>query len=146
MSNEDIRKIDLSNNENKKLEENDLNLIVNNKVINLPQQPINEKGVTLVPIRGIFEKIGVYVELDNKTNKIIVQRYLNHNNLKDEEKTTIQFTLNSSKATVNGKEYTLPAEPKLVNGNFLVPIRFIADNLHIDLKYNQDTKTLEINS
>lgn len=146
MSNEDIRSVNLSNNQNKKLKENELNLVVNEKTIYLPQQPIIENGVTLVPIRGIFEKIGVYVELDNKTNKVIVQKYLNPDNLKDEEKITIQFTLNSNKATVNGNEYTLPVAPKLVNGNFLVPIRFIADNLHINLKYNEDTKILEVNN
>lgn len=143
ISNEEIRKSNLYSNENKILKQNELNITINGKTVNLPQHPIIENDTILVPIRGILEKLDIYVKLDNKTNKVIVQKYLNHDNSKNEEKITIEFTLNSDKAIVNGKEYPLSVAPRLLNNNILVPIKFITDNLQIDLKYNQNTKTIE---
>ena len=116
--------------------ENKINVVLNGEKVTFNQPPIIENNTTLVPMRDIFEKLGANVEWDSNNKKITATK----DNVK------IELTINSKKSFVNGKEYNLEVEPKILNETTLVPIRFIAESLNLNVKWNEAEKTINIDN
>lgn len=57
---------------------------------------------------------------------------------------TISVLYNNIKITVNGKEVKTNVEPFQYNGNTFVPVRFVSEALGANVKWNNETKTVEI--
>ncbi len=91
---------------------------------------------TLVPMRAIFEALGVNIDW-NKDTKTIV-------GTKGSDK--IILTIESTKGRINGKDVNLESPPIIIDGRTLVPIRFIAESLGSNVDWNKDTRTVIINS
>lgn len=95
---------------------------------------------TLVPIRFITENIGAAVTWDNDLKEATI--------VMDEK--TIVLKANSSSALVDGVPYTLPNEvPVKLMGvgtdyRTLVPIRFVSEQLGLNVDWMQDTRTVTI--
>jgi hypothetical protein len=114
---------------------------VDGKAVMFTQEPIIKDGRTLVPLRAIFEALGMNVEWDqntqsvtaNKDNVIIKLQINNYNasvgNTKDESITTV-----------------LDVAPQIINDRTLVPVRFIGEASGADVFWNQLTKTVDIKS
>ncbi|WP_127532123.1 copper amine oxidase N-terminal domain-containing protein [Paenibacillus kobensis] len=96
------------------------------------QKPIKVNGITLVPLSVITKAFGAKLKLEN--NKKITLTY---------NATTVVLTIGSNKVSVNGVVTTLPAEPKIVNGVTMVPVRVItqAFGANIALSGNKITIT-----
>lgn len=77
------------------------------------------EGRTLVPMRAIFEAIGLTVNWDDSTK---VATGSNPNN-------TIVFSIGSSKAIVNNQEKILDVPASIINGRTMVPLRFLSENM-----------------
>ncbi|HIW33527.1 MAG TPA: hypothetical protein IAA29_12150 [Candidatus Paenibacillus intestinavium] len=74
---------------------------------------------TMVPFRKIFETLGFDVEwIGGKTQKAIGKK----------AGLTIELTINSNKAVVNGKTIELDVPAQLHQGRTLVPLRFLSEN------------------
>lgn len=97
--------------------------------------PIIENGNTLVQFRPIFEQLGLEVEWDPTTKTIKGKN----------DSTTVQLKINDKKVTVNGKIMDLPVAPKIVNGNTMVPLRFISEATNRNVNWNSNTKMITIN-
>ncbi len=105
--------------------------------------PVIKDGRTLIPIRAITEGFGaevVYEEVykegsDNELVKIVTITKGN-----DE----IVLELESRVATVNGEEIELDTQAELMNNRTVVPLRFIAENLGLKVKWDGETETIEI--
>ena len=61
------------------------------------QRPVVIDGRTLVPVRGVFESLGFYVDWDNETRTAIIE---NENYL-------ILIPIDSYTFTTNGEEFSL---------------------------------------
>lgn len=96
--------------------------------------PIIEDDFTLVPIRAIAEALGCEVEYDD-TKKLVTIK---------SEKVTIELTLNSSVAKVNGEEKTLSKEAKVIEGRTMVPARFVSENMGHKVDWDQDSLSVII--
>ena len=70
-------------------------------------------GRTLVPVRGVFEALGFYVDWDNETRTAILE---NENYL-------ILIPIDSYVFTTNGEEFSLDVPAQLIGGSTMVPIR-----------------------
>ena len=102
------------------------------------QDPIIIEGRTLVPMRTIFEALGADVQwIDEDGVQSIVAAT---------EETTINMTINSEKFYVNGEEKTLDVPAQLINDKTLVPIRAISESLGCSVEWEQETKTVIIES
>jgi N-acetylmuramoyl-L-alanine amidase len=101
---------------------------------------IKGKSRTLVPVRFVVENLGAKIEWDQQKKEATI---------KTEEK-TIVLKIDSAKALVNGKEYTLPnsVPAKLLGyqGNYrtMVPLRFVAEQLGMDVNWIQETTTATV--
>ena len=114
---------------------NDISVILNNNQLSFTQSPVIENGTTLVPMRAIFEAMGASVDWNNDTKTVT--------SVKGD--TTIILTLNKDKATVNGDEIPLVVPAKLVNGNTMVPLRFVSESLGAEVDWNGESRTVTIN-
>ncbi len=101
-------------------------------IFDVPPQII--EGRTLLPLRVIFENLGLEVGWDDKTRTITGTN----------EDTEIILKLDSVDATVNGAIQTLDVPAKATNGRTLVPVRFIAESLNMNVIWNQEDKAVKI--
>ncbi len=64
--------------------------------------------------------------------------------LADDETKEIKLTVGSTTAVVDGKEETLDTAPTIINNRTMLPIRFITENLGLDVNWDAETKTITI--
>lgn len=81
--------------------------------------PILIDSRTMVPFRKIFETLGFEIEwIEGKVRKVIGKK----------AGLTIELTIGSNKAIVNGKTVALDVPAQIRNGRTLVPLRFVSEN------------------
>lgn len=85
----------------------------------LPTEPIIENSRTLVGVRVISEKFGADVKWIEEEKKVLI---------KDDAK-TIELTIGSEDAYINGVLYKLDCAPVIKDGSTLVPLRFVSEAL-----------------
>jgi hypothetical protein len=107
---------------------------VDGRTVKMDAAPVAINGRTLVPIRFIAEALGAAVDWNAKKktatitlgNKVVV------------------LTLNSSEAMVNGKKVMMDVPAMAKDGRTLVPIRFVTENLDLNIDFNSATKEITI--
>ncbi len=107
---------------------------LNGKYINFDQSPIIQNGRTLVPVRAIFENLGMEVSWDSQTSEV---KGFN-------DSFNIKMNIDQDRAYVNGLEYLLDSPPKILNGRTLVPVRFISESIGKVVSWNNETRTVII--
>ncbi|WZL74400.1 N-acetylmuramoyl-L-alanine amidase [Clostridiaceae bacterium 35-E11] len=102
---------------------------------------INWKSRTLVPIGFIVESLGAQIEWNQEKKEATI--------VTDEK--TIVLKIDSATASVNGKDVLLPNEipAKLLGykGNYrtMVPLKFVAEQLGIEVGWIQESTTVTMN-
>lgn len=91
-------------------------------------------GISFVPFRAIFEKMGATVDYDGMTNTVSAVR----------GDITIKLVPGSTTAQVNGSSRTLTAAPFIKDGRTLVPLRFIAEAMGAEVSYDPATTAISI--
>lgn len=81
--------------------------------------PIIKDNRTLVPFRAIAEALGAEVKWDAETRTVTVSK----------GDATVQLTIGSNVALVNGQEISLDVPASIIQGRTLVPARFLANAL-----------------
>ncbi|MFF2017048.1 TraB/GumN family protein [Paenibacillus sp. NPDC058177] len=98
--------------------------------------PIIEKGVTLVPLRPLLEKLGVQVKWDQATRTVSGSK----------EGLSFSLKIGSTNATVNGKTVKLDAAPKQIKNVTYVPLRFAAETTGYQVAWNQSLRQVSLTS
>lgn len=119
-----------------KVQLNDEPIIVElyGKPIKFDVQPQLINGRTMVPLRAIFEAIGLDVGWNPDLKQVTGTK----------DGTKILLTIGKNVAYINSKLEILDAPPVIVNGSTLVPIRFIAEATGLDVEWDETTKTVII--
>ncbi|RKD32245.1 leucine-rich repeat domain-containing protein [Thermohalobacter berrensis] len=112
-------------------EEQPIKVVVNGELIEFDVQPTMVNGRVLVPIRAIFEKLGLEVGWDAKTQTAIGTK----------DGITIKLPIGKKIAIRNGQPIELDTPAMVVNGRTLVPVRFIAESLGADVSWDSSTWT-----
>ncbi len=108
---------------------------VNGKVVSFAgTQPHTIAGRVMVPVRGVFEAIGAYVEYNPVMHRVKARR----------ANEDIELGLGDKVATRDGAEIELEVAPVTIDGRMMVPLRFIAESLGSHVEYLKDTNTVEI--
>jgi N-acetylmuramoyl-L-alanine amidase len=84
------------------------------------------KDVTMVPVRIIAEELGSKVTWNQEAQKVTITK----------DALKIEMVINQLPATVNGVKNNLDAAPLLIEGNTLLPVRFIAENMGIEVNWD----------
>lgn len=119
---------------NKSYASNDIKVLLEHKELSFDVPPQIIEGRTLLPLRAIFEALGLEVGWDDATRIITGMT-------EDKE---IILKLDSKDAKVNGVNKSLDVPAKAINGRTLVPVRFIAESLDMNVVWNQESKTVKI--
>jgi len=114
----------------------DIVLYLNNKQLVSSSSPFVEKGVTLVPMRLIFEALGADVTWSFETQSIIAKK----------NDTTIVLTIGKTTSFVNMNKKVLLSPPQIKKGTTYVPLRFISESLGARVEWNEKDRTIFIHS
>lgn len=120
----------------------DASIEIDGLPLNTPQKPLTRAGVTLVPMRAIFEALGAEVEWDNTDQTISV--------LKGDQ--FIILTLYGYQAfSVNGitltvERTTMPYPAVSINNTTYVPLRFVGEALGADVNWDATQGKITITS
>lgn len=91
-------------------------------------------GRTLVPIRAIAEEMGADVSWDDKDSRVDIV-------LDDIQ---IKLWINQTLTMVNGEVKIMDVPARMENFRTLVPLRFVAENMGAEVKWNDKTSEAEI--
>ena len=100
----------------------------------LDQPPVIKNGRTMVPLRLITEALGGTVNWDDNDAPILID-YAGHQ---------IELTLDSTTAKVDGTEVETDVPAQLIGSRTLVPIRFVSEQLGMDIVYDNDSRSVSI--
>jgi N-acetylmuramoyl-L-alanine amidase len=111
-------------------------LKVNGEAIDSDMPPIIINDRSLVPVRAIFESLGAKVYWDNKERKVLVSY----------KGTDVELTIDSDFANVNGKKVEMEVPAKIINDRTMVPLRFVGEQLNMNVGFDNDKKEISIDS
>ena len=93
-------------------------------------------GRVLVPLRGVMEQIGAYVNWDPGTRMVTARRGT----------TDIEMRIGERFARVNGSTVNLDVPAMIIQGSTMVPLRFMSEALGADVNWQAHTNTVRINT
>ncbi len=115
--------------------------------VNGVQQPIDVQGTkpvisagrTLLPIRAVIEAFGGSIAWEPSTSKITVKL----------EKNSLDLWLGKPQASLNGTALPVDAAnpavvPVIMNGRTMLPLRFVAESLGIDVQYDDAARKITL--
>lgn len=107
---------------------------INGELLVFDVLPLSADGTVFVPMRKIFEALGATVKWDNNSKTVTGIK----------GNTTINLTIGSSVAMIDGKKQQLEAPAFSCEGNMMVPARFISESLGAKVEWDKYTKTVVI--
>jgi len=111
-------------------------VFVNGQQVAFDQPPVVVGSRVLVPLRGIFEKMGASVVWVPESRTVRAQSGT----------TSVELQIGSTTARVNGAAVTLDVPAQIVGGRTLVPLRFISESLGASVNYDAGSRTVTITS
>jgi hypothetical protein len=113
-------------------------MFVDGKPIALEAAPIILNSRTLLPIRAVVEAVGGTIAWDPLTRKVTITR----------NDKMLELWIGFSKANLNGEAVSIDVDfkvvPIIMNGRTLLPLRFVAEALALDVQWDAATKTITI--
>lgn len=106
----------------------------NNLTFDVP--PVIRNDRTLVPLRAIFEALQADVQWVPETRTVLATTATS----------VIQLQIDRTEASVNGRPVPLDVAPTIVDDRTMVPVRFVAEALGAEVKYDAATRTVLIAS
>ena len=91
-------------------------------------------GVTLVPMRDIFEALGATVVYVPQTREIRARK----------DDTNIWLQIGNTTARVGETSQTLAEAPRVITGSTLVPLRFVSEALGANVGWDNATRVVSI--
>jgi hypothetical protein len=113
-----------------------VSVLVDGQILTFDQPPIMQGGRVLVPLRGIFERLGADVVYNPADRTIRATR----------GSTAVQLTLGSNYALVDGRSVYLDSPAQSFGGRTVVPLRFISEALGANVTWSAASKTVSIAS
>ncbi|HLY23737.1 MAG TPA: copper amine oxidase N-terminal domain-containing protein [bacterium] len=113
-----------------------IRVFVDGQPVNFDVPPTVIQGRVLVPLRGIFERLGATVDYNAANQHILAVR----------GGQTVELTVGSRQAAVNTQPQLLDVPAFTINGRTMVPLRFISEALGAGVQWNAANATILINS
>jgi len=115
-------------------EDKQINVYVNNEKIEFDVNPILENGRTMVPLRGVFEKLDAKVDWNKNIMQVVIKDGNNE----------IAMMLDKNKVLVNGEIKDIDTPTKMINSRTFAPLRFIGETLGHDVRWDESTGNVYI--
>lgn len=112
----------------------DIVITLNEEVMILEEPPYIINGRTLLPLRYIFEPLGLEVSWVEETRTALGKK----------DGLTIKLPIGSVNAVVNGNLVKLEVPATIINDRTYVPVRFVAESTGAIVSWNEKTRTVSI--
>ena len=112
----------------------DVTVTIDGEQIAFDTPPTILNGRTLVPMRKIFETLGMEVIWNGETRSVIAEN--------DENK--IELQIDNYEMTSNGETIALDVAPTIINDRTLVPVRAVSSASGCTVDWDGDTRTVII--
>lgn len=124
------------------LAQQDIRIRLNGGLVEMDAKPFIENGRVLVPLRGIFEKLGAVVEWLEEEQAVVVSG----------DGLTVRFIIGRDSAElvkVDGAEpvtetVRLDVPARIKEGRTFIPVRFVAETLGADVTWDDVHRTVVI--
>ncbi len=111
-------------------------VFVDNQPVYFDQPAVIVAGRVLVPLRGVFERLGAIVAWDPTTETVLAQR----------GDTRIALRIGAPQATINGQAALMDVPALLVGGRTMVPLRFLSQALGAQVSWDAAAATVTVTS
>lgn len=115
----------------KNIQNSDIYVQFQDKILGFETPPVIEDGSTLVPMRFLFEQMGADVEWNQETQTATAT--LNN--------TAVTFAIDDTEAEVNNTPATMDVPARLINDKTMVPLRFLSEEMGFDVSWDADSRT-----
>ena len=115
---------------------NNIKVYLNGDRVKVTYPPVEQNGTTLVPFRSIFEALGMTVDWTAQTQTVTGSK----DGLK------ISLVLGQKQASVNGEAKALTLPAKTIQGNTMVPLRFVAEAAGCRVNWDNANSRVVINN
>lgn len=116
--------------------DNGIKIYINDELRSVDPEPFIENGRTYVPIRFIAENFGAAVDWDASQERVTIRQ----------PGKKIDIFINDNQALINGCPKVIDVAPMIVKGRTVVPLRFIAEDIGLDVRWDGNTKSIFISS
>ncbi|MEK4119351.1 MULTISPECIES: N-acetylmuramoyl-L-alanine amidase family protein [unclassified Paenibacillus] len=96
----------------------------------------NINGTVMVPIRIVSENLGFQVDWSKATKTVTVQ----------DGSQKVTMTIGSQYADINGQRVQMTKAPVLRGGTTIVPIRFVSEQMGMQVRWDNGTKSVHLTS
>ena len=107
---------------------------VDNEKVDFDVNPIIENGRTLIPLRGVFEKLGANVDWNKNISEVVIK----------DKSSEIQMLLGKNKVMVNGEIHDIDVPTRMINSRTFAPLRFITEKLGHTIRWDDSTNSVYI--
>lgn len=112
----------------------DITVFVDGEQVIFDTKPIIRDSRTLVPVRGVFEKLGATVDWNSQTNQVIVK----------DDIMELLLQIGNDAVLVDGEVNFLDTRSMIIDDRTMVPLRFIAETLGYKVSWNGVTHRIDI--
>ena len=112
-----------------------IKVIYNGGELSFDVSPKIENDRVMVPMRAVFEAFGAKVKWDGETKTVTAKK----------KSDTIELTVDSKEMKKNDETVEADASPVIEDGRTLIPLRAVSELLELEVSWDEDTKTVEIN-
>ena len=113
-----------------------IRVYVDGQPTNFDVPPTVIQGRVLVPLRGVFERLGATVDYDTRTQHIVAVH----------DTQTVELTIGSRQARVNNQPSLLDVPAFTIGGRTMVPLRFISESLGASVQWVDASRIILIGS
>lgn len=110
-------------------------VFMNGNKLNTEVSAQNVNGTTFVPLRAIGEALGFQVMWNNEQRKVTLHK----------ADKMIELTIGNPVVQVNGSPFTLETAPYIESGSSMLPVRFLAEHLGLQVDWDQTTSSVFVN-
>ncbi len=109
---------------------------VDGQLVAFDVPPQIQNSRVLVPLRGVFERLGAAVGWDDRTQTVLAQRGA----------TSVALVIGNTQAMIDGQPAAMDVPAMLVGGRTMVPLRFVSQALGAAVNWDAPTYTVTIAS
>ena len=106
----------------------------NGELIEFDVAPIMEKDRTLIPLRGLFEKMGAVVEWNSQNQTATVSK----------DDIVISVKIDHYGVIVNGSCKYMDVPARLIENRIMIPLRFLSEELGYTVIWNEYDDSITI--
>ncbi|MEK5259387.1 MULTISPECIES: stalk domain-containing protein [Paenibacillus] len=107
---------------------------VDDRPLQLAAQPLLLEGTALVPMRQLFEAQGAELSWNASSKTVTATK----------NEAVLTYRMGELAATLNGKTLSLNVPGQIVEGNTMIPLRFVSEALGSTVKWDALTRAIRI--